>query len=64
MFFGVRMLIKLLCIACVAVIMLAFVCWRLSRRKDAVVPVRRKKSWEVAFDKWLAHHGDHNLGCS
>lgn len=53
------MFVKLLC---VAVMVFAFMCWRLSRRKDDVVPVRRRKSWEVAFDKWLAQHRDHNLG--
>jgi len=58
------MYVKLLCLACVAVVVLAFVCWRLCRRKDAVVPVRRKKSWMVAFDKWLAQHGDHDLSHS
>lgn len=56
------MFVKLLCVACVAVMVFAFMCWRLSRRKDDVVPVRRRKSWEVAFDKWLAQHRDHNLG--
>ena len=52
------MVVKFLCVACVAAIALGFACWRLSRRKDGIVPVRRKKSSEVAFDEWL-HHGHH-----
>ncbi|WP_173380002.1 hypothetical protein [Fibrobacter succinogenes] len=55
------LMVKLACLAVVAAIVLAFACWRLHRRKDGVVPVRRKKSWEVAFDKWLANNGGHGL---
>ena len=58
------MFLKLTCLAVIAAVVLAFVCWRIYRRKDCVVPVRRRKSWEVAFDKWLAHHRDHSLGRS
>ncbi len=55
------LMVKLACIAAVAAIVFAFTCWRLHRRKDCVVPMRRKKSWEVAFDKWLANNGGHDL---
>ena len=57
------MVVKFLCVACVAAIALGFACWRLSRRKDGIVPVRRKKSSEVAFNKWL-NHGHHDLSHS
>jgi hypothetical protein len=71
-FLGVRMnplnesdvtllVVKLLCVASVAAIAFGFACWRLSRRKDGVVPARRRKPWDAAFDKWLTRDGSHDL---
>ena len=50
------MFIELVCIACVAVAMLAFTLWKVRAHGEEPLPVHKMEEWELAFEKWLHEH--------